>query len=286
MSCHQTDLVEAIHEKLGTAPEYLTPGKMTRFGKTKNCWAYLFEDGTGCVFGDWSTRERHDWQAGTGAATNIFKANAIVTNQLSKRIADVDYYWDLASMAGDGCQYFKDKGTKKPDGLRWRNGAILVPMRTIDGLLVGILRIYPDGAKRIVSGSNPTGAFFQIGDILDLVYIVEGLATGATIHSITSTATIVAFTNTNLTTVASAIHQHYPNIQIVICADDDHSKESNPGLSEAKKAACAVKGLIAAPAFPRGDRCPSDTDFNDLCRIEGEAAVLRCLAAAVKVHNV
>jgi putative DNA primase/helicase len=72
----------------------------------------------------------------------------------------------------------------------------------------------------------------------------------------------------------------------VVCADDDRQTPGNPGVTHARAAAAAVGGVVLVPRFRRPG--PGDTDFNDLARREGLAAVRSQLeqanrAAAVRL---
>jgi putative DNA primase/helicase len=115
----------------------------------------------------------------------------------------------------------------------------------------------------------------------DRILIAEGYATGATLHEVTGHAVACAFTAGNLKAVAEALKQKYPYAALVICADDDHATEGNPGLAKATEAALSVDGLLAVPSF-RPERRKIDTDFNDLARLSGTKAVKACIDQARK----
>jgi putative DNA primase/helicase len=51
--------------------------------------------------------------------------------------------------------------------------------------------------------------------------IAEGYATAATLSQILRFATVAAFDSGNLVSVAKALHEKYPEKQIVIAGDDD-----------------------------------------------------------------
>ena len=66
-------------------------------------------------------------------------------------------------------------------------------------------------------------------------------------------ATVATFDVGNLISVANALHEKYPEKQIVIAADDDKHLELtqgiNPGRSKAEEAARAVGGKVLLPVF-------------------------------------
>ncbi len=69
-----------------------------------------------------------------------------------------------------------------------------------------------------------------------------------------------------------ALHAKRPDLTLIVCADDDHQTEGNPGITKAMKAAAAVGGRVAVPDFGP-DRQDGMTDFNDLARHLGPEVV-------------
>jgi len=114
------------------------------------------------------------------------------------------------------------------------------------------------------------------------ICIAEGYATGATVHQATGHPVAVAFDAGNLQPVAEVLRAAFPSALLVVCADDDHSTEGNPGLTMAASAAHAVGGLLAIPAFP-DTREPGGTDFNDMAQSAGLEAVRLQVAGAAEV---
>lgn len=82
----------------------------------------------------------------------------------------------------------------------------------------------------------------------------------------------VAFNSGNLLPVAVALRAKYPELALVVAADDDHRTEGNSGITAATAAALAVGGFVVKPLFP-ADRPPKATDFNDLAALAGLGAV-------------
>ena len=133
--------------------------------------------------------------------------------------------------------------------------ALLVPVRDAAGTLHGLQFIGPDGVKRFKTGTAVAGCYHAIGKPNGKILIAEGYATGATLHEITGYAVACAFNAGNLKPVAEALRVKYPNAELVLCADDDHLIDGNPGLTKATEAARAVGGLLAVPVFPEtGER--------------------------------
>ena len=144
-------------------------------------------------------------------------------------------------------------------------------------MLHSLQTITPDGDKRFKGRMK--GCYHAIGKPTGFVVVCEGYATGASIHQATGYAVAVAFTAGNLLAVtmavARALHCKYPDLGVLVAADDDHRTDGNPGLNAARNAALAVGGLVVAPQFP-ADRPPQATDFNDLHQLTGLGAVKAC----------
>jgi putative DNA primase/helicase len=156
-------------------------------------------------------------------------------------------------------------------------GALIVPMRDAAGTLHSLQTITPDGDKRFLFGGLVKGCYHAIGKPAAVLIVCEGYATGASIHECTGQAVAVAFNAGNLGTVAVALHKKYPELTIVIAADDDWCTDGNPGLASAKSAALAVGGFVVVPQFP-ADRPNKATDFNDLAAMAGPSAVRACFS--------
>jgi putative DNA primase/helicase len=157
----------------------------------------------------------------------------------------------------------------KSYGLRASGAELLVPLAT-DGEIVNLQRIGPDGEKKFLPGGRVKGCYFAIGKPDDLLCIVEGYATGSSVHEATGAAVAVAFSAANLSTVAKKLRAKFPAVRIVICGDHD---KSGTGQSAALEAARAVGGLVAIPST-------EGSDWNDTHRTEGLAAVRAGIEAA------
>lgn len=175
-----------------------------------------------------------------------------------------------------GHPYLAAKGVKPcPDLKIGNDGRLVVPVRGQDGKPMSLQFIAKDGSKLFLTGGRKAGGFFVIKGKAGPLYICEGLATGLSIHEATGYFVLVAFDCGNLEAVATHARQKYPAREIVLCADDDHHRPGNPGLTAATAAARAIKGLLAKPGFkePLDAQGEPFTDFNDLHTAEGLDAV-------------
>lgn len=162
--------------------------------------------------------------------------------------------WAKAKDATSEIPYLKLKGVNAYE-VKCFKDTLLIPVRDLAGKTIhGMQFIAPNGTKKFKTGTNKTGHFFKIGRSKDnTVVICEGYATGASIHQATGQSVVVAFDCGNLFPVAQSIRGKFPEMKIVIAADDDQSSEGNPGMSKAMEAARAVAGLLAVPVI-RGGR--------------------------------
>src|SRR4029453_9158781 len=88
----------------------------------------------------------------------------------------------------------------------------------------------------------------------------------------------------NLMAVSRALRSRFPDLRLIICADDDAGTPENPGLTKGRGAALAVDACLAIPDFGI-DRPQGATDFNDLHRHAGLEAVRTEIERAAPVQR-
>jgi putative DNA primase/helicase len=188
--------------------------------------------------------------------------------------------------------YLQTKGLEnhaKAGVYQSRYGQLIVPAYDAEGRLKTLQFIDPDGTKKFLPGGEKSGSYHLIPPddrklypVIDLVILSEGYATGATIHEalVGKYPVAVCFDANNLKEVAKAIRERCPDMQIVICADNDAGKEVNTGLEKAKDAARAVGGIVIAPKF-NGQHGQKLSDFNDLYNASGVMTCRRQLMAGL-----
>ncbi|MDD2324618.1 MAG: DUF3631 domain-containing protein [Alphaproteobacteria bacterium] len=158
---------------------------------------------------------------------------------------------------------------------------LILPMRDVEGRLWNYQAIYPDGTKRLQKGARKKGCFLLIGatDLSKVAfsYVVEGYATGASVHMASGKPVIVAFDAGNLDPVVAAVRSHFSSMVLVIAGDDDRWKPEvgNTGRATAEAVAQKYGCRAVFPVFKVDDTAP--TDFNDLHVLEGLGAVLEVL---------
>jgi putative DNA primase/helicase len=239
-------------------PHILADGKIHRFatnGKKPAGW-YIISNGNvpHGAFGDWRQGLRSTWVADLGRKLTReeceeLKADEAERNELAakarKRAA---YIWNHASPAPEHFPYLEAKCVS-PDGLRTYKGVLVVPVRDVTGDLMTVQFIDRVGEKKFLRDGTVKGGFYAFGTPNDTIYIAEGVASGATIYAATGIATVCALSSGNLEPVAKALRAKYSHETFVICADDDWKRPSNPGLTEARKAARAIGAKLAVPSF-------------------------------------
>jgi putative DNA primase/helicase len=191
--------------------------------------------------------------------------------------------WQGARPAVDEHPYLAGKGVAA-HGLRIHKGALVIPIHDAAGELHSLQFIGPDGERRFLAGGHVTGCYYLIGEPQGVLCIAEGYATGASVHEATGYAFAVAFNAGNLLPVARALRLKFPGLRLIVCADDDAVTPGNPGLTKAREAAQGVGGFLAIPDFGI-NRPEGVTDFNDLHRHAGVAAVRRSIERAKPVES-
>lgn len=303
--CNQTQLafLDRIRAITGGAPDLpqLIPGRFVRFSTNDkpsdtSGWCRLFQDQVGGVFGCWRQNITDSWFEKT-PQTDADRAELRRRVQLAREELkrdeeqrrarcreEAETLWCKAGNVMAEHDYVIKKRIS-PFGAKQLIDSILVPLRDVNGLLHGLQMIERSGFKKFMSGTSVTGHFNLIGEPAGRLLICEGWATGCTLHQITGDAVAVAFDAGNLPSVAEVLRGEYPDITIIVAADDDHTKEPNTGLVQATHAARKADGLVARPLFA-GVRGGNDTDFNDLASANGCDAVKASLEAASAVETV
>lgn len=223
-------------------------------------WGVLFTDahGSGGAFGHWRTGATGTWHEGGRKATRADRRRLAASIALVKRERDAERL-ALAKCAQERALRLWSQAASPHDhaymarkcitacGSRQLNELLLIPMRDADGVLWNVQTITPAGTKRFLRGGRKRGLYHAIGPISSVLLICEGFATGASLRESTGEAVAVAFDCGNLEPVAKVLRAKFPDVQIVIAADNDISTDGNPGLTRATAAGRSVRGRVALP---------------------------------------
>ena len=238
----------------------------------RNGWAILHLDGRPAgAFGSYRMGVSHRWRSGASGSLSREDRAKIAAERReteAKRKAERDALhsqtaehcrkrWTAANPV-DGSHPYLVRKRVDGEGLRQENRDLLVPMMDARGVIWNLQAIGPDGAKRFAKGGRQQGLHLLIGQPSEAIAIGEGYATMGTVRRATGHAVIVAFSAANLREVALSVRERFPDLEIIIAADDDTHLLANPriarnlGVEAAEDAARAVGGRVAMP--PRGDR--------------------------------
>lgn len=290
-----THFAQEMAEHGLSCPDPLIPdGKIHRYDvpgdkpRSKNGWYVLFEDSNSTiVFGSWKTGQRvqsslkdpHSFSPDereqyhrriAQAQQEADREKTILQQEAAPRAQRI---WDESLPAPLDHPYLVAKHIR-PHGIRVSRERLVIPCYDKVGSLATLQFISGTGEKKFLRHGAKKGNSFVMGEPGASLYLVEGFATGATVHEITGVQTVVAFDAENLNPVALALRRQYPDVHIVFAADNDGRTPGNPGLTKAQEAAAAVKGAVVFPVFnttPANGKPP--TDFNDLLALEGPETV-------------
>jgi len=198
-----------------------------------------------------------------------------------------------APEATDAHPYLQKKGVQT-FGLKQhsKSGHLIVPMVDTTGHIWNSQTISAEGDKLFQKNGRKQGLFHAIGfdpkskKANKELVIVEGYATGATIHEATGKPVAVAFDAGNLKPVAQALRTKYPDTNLTIAGDDDHAKKKNAGLTKGRDAAESVKATFVSPELSDEDKANGMTDFNDVHQAHGLEAVTATFKKAAKEQRI
>lgn len=136
-----------------------------------------------------------------------------------------------------------------------KQGVIVVPMVDESGEIQNVQLIYQAGAKKFLKGGKKSGCWHLMGEVTDTLIIAEGYATAASIFEATGLPVAVCFDSGNMPKVAVALRKLYPDVLMMMAADDDKHLEAmdppqkNAGKVKAQEAARLVGGFAFTPEF-------------------------------------
>ncbi|MDC9588552.1 toprim domain-containing protein [Xenorhabdus sp. XENO-10] len=177
------------------------------------------------------------------------------TQPIADRVAAL-----MAQTVAGQSPYLTAKGLPCPNQRLLPDNSVVLPLTTLDKKITGAQIIKPNGEKKLLSGSQKKGAFIA-ASVLETypntVIITEGYATALTVNQLHQGSALAALDAGNLFSVAKAVRERWPDVKIIIAADNDwHSPDEldkngkpkvNTGKLSAEKAALAVNGWISLP---------------------------------------
>ncbi len=243
--------------------------------------------------------ERGKWLATGHVLTS--EAKAILRKESAEKLADREELrkedqaramkrayakWMNAEPASPDHPYLTRKGVAAYNLRQDKHGNLMVPGYDEHGRIQTLEYINNDG-KWYEKGCPKKGAMAILPDKDalkgEVVLLVEGYATGASVHQATGLPVAVAFDAGNIKDAALAIKRKMPGVKLTICADNDAriSDDRNVGVLKAKEAAAAVGAKVVVADFSKSEQERRLTDFNDLHQARGLGAVRDSIMAKV-----
>lgn len=211
-------------------------------------------------------------------------------------------YLERKGVQGESCRFIKrtvrmKRVDPRDPPITLPPGTLVLPLIRYDKpraeALRGLQLLKPDGFKCYTEGLSKNGCALRLGEIdasTCVILVCEGYATGLSIRMGTGRRwpVFVAWDAYNLAWVVEILRSMYPQIHLLVCADDDWKSTDhegpNPGRRKALLAARATPDCeIIWPVFDPSLRQEKDTDFNDLHAREGIEAVSRQLLRQLKL---
>lgn len=238
-------------------------------------WYVFYPSGVGIV-GNWRTGERTvcsdmDFHSLSLDEQRRFRAEAErasreaeeAQSRLHKAKADeaVAYCSSLLP-ASDNNPYLMRKHVHSVSGLLGDGNRLVMPISSPRGIR-SYQTIYPDGTKRLMKGGEVNGNCFIIGNISKRMFLVEGLATGLSVHEATGRSVVVAVFAGNL----KAVSDRFRRTELTAVADNDESKTGE------RKARETGRKVILIP--------DNGMDANDYANAYGLDALRKLLREAI-----
>ena len=252
----------------------LTSGELIRFrcdgdGKGRaNGWAILFLDERPAGrFGNHRLQLDRKWRMGEDQRTLTAEERETLQREWSEAkakrqderqrceneaSAEALEMWQRAAPASADHAYAALKRLN-PSPLRQLGDKLLVPMIDAQGKLWNLQRIDNDGTKRFLRGGRTDGLFCLVGYCTkraETVCIGEGYATMAAVHRASGHPCVVCFSAKNMAAVARLWNTARPDLNFIICADDDSHLDRNVGREAAIAVAEEIGAKLALPIRP------------------------------------
>lgn len=249
------------------APDVVLDGKPHRFrvagdkGREKSGWYVLFGDNLPAGrFGNWRGDLSVAWHATpdhvlTPAERELIELSyerarlmheAEAKKKHEQAAAACSEIWEKAAAADSANGYLVRKQVKSHGLRQTGDGRLIMPIY-VGERLASLQYISADGRKEFHAGGEVSCGYFFIpptGAAAKTVYVVEGYATGASVHEATGAGVVVALNAGNLSKVGQFLRGKMPQARIVFVADND---KSGVGQEKARAAAGLIGAQVIVP---------------------------------------
>jgi putative DNA primase/helicase len=260
-----------IDAGLEAPTEVILDGKIHRFKSgskgrgghgDKSGWYVAFGDNgiPAGKFGDWRFGVEYTWVANIGrdlsphekmAFTRKMEEARQAREESEKLMRDnvsevVERIWADSAEANSDHPYLVKKQITAHGARVTGDGRLIVPLFNDDGEMTTVQYITADGSKLYHTGGKTGGSFWRIGSNEEShIYIAEGYATAATIYETTGVACYVAYSASNIPSVAGQLRErHGGSKRIIVVADND---SSGVGKSYADQASAKFGAQVVLP---------------------------------------
>jgi putative DNA primase/helicase len=153
--------------------------------------------------------------------------------------------------------------------------ALLVPIYDKKGKIASLQAYFFEdqefyGDRAYLKYGKKQGGYFLIGAPKGNIVIVEGYATGCSIHEATGWAVAISFDSGNLVNVAELMRHNFPHDEIIIGGDNDPDNpltgKPGSGILAAQEAGQKVNARVLFPEMV-------GLDWNDVHKLDGLEAV-------------
>jgi putative DNA primase/helicase len=219
------------------ADSILPDGKIHRFRKEQtdknpDCWYVAFqwntrsgEVGYNVVYADWHNNEVFKFCTINPTGDDKIYVEKTIREAQKKADKEQESEYEacreycknyLPTLESKCTAYLGTKGIKKPYGALSDGDNLIVPVINTKDEVQGYQIIEPNGKKRFKLHTAKKGNFFRIHGS-EAVWLVEGFATGVTVHEATGDTVIVCFDAGNI----PEVRKHFPSA--ILAGDNDEA---------------------------------------------------------------
>ncbi len=259
---------------------FVPSGKLERFeladeARGKGSGWYVYHDGeiVGAAFGSWRLDIKEKWcshklesltpqqSADFDAKMERARKERLAVEEQNKAVARLraQSIWNNASPADPNHPYLQKKRIPASGLKQTGDGRLVVPIMDMTGTIHSLQHISADGIKRYLKGGEKAGHFCGLVGEQDIIYIVEGYATGASVNLASNKLVYIAFDTSGLKPVAKLVRATHPTSRVIIAADNDQFSDGNPGVTKAQEAASIIGAEVVVPNFSSMEGKPTDS---------------------------